>query len=56
MEVDMSPMHRAVLEALYNCDEISEERLAVLTGLPVDTIVKVLHDLEAEGFVERERS
>lgn len=51
----MSPMHRAVLEALYHCREASEERLAELTGLPIDTIVRVLHDLEVKGFVQQER-
>jgi DNA-binding MarR family transcriptional regulator len=54
-EVHMSPMHLAVLEALYNCTEASEEHLAQVTGLPIDTIVRVLHDLALEGFVQRER-
>jgi DNA-binding IclR family transcriptional regulator len=48
-------MHRAVLEALYNWTESSEEHLAHVTGLPMDTIIRVLHDLEVEGFVEKER-
>jgi DNA-binding IclR family transcriptional regulator len=48
-------MHRVVLEALYDCYEASEERLAELTGLPIDTTIRVLHDLEVEGFVQQER-
>src|SRR5262249_33470153 len=44
-EVHMSPTHQAVLEALYNCTEASEEHLAYITGLPIDTIIRVLHDL-----------
>jgi DNA-binding IclR family transcriptional regulator len=48
-------MHLAVLEALYNCTEASEEHLAHVTGLPIDAIVRVLHDLALEGFVQQER-
>jgi DNA-binding IclR family transcriptional regulator len=51
----MSPLHQAVLEALYNCREASEEHLAHITGLPIDTIIRVLHDLEVEGFVQQDR-
>jgi DNA-binding IclR family transcriptional regulator len=51
----VSPIHQAVLEALYNWTEASEEQLAHATALPIETIIRVLHDLEAEGFVERDR-
>jgi DNA-binding IclR family transcriptional regulator len=51
----MSPIHQVVLEALYNWNEASEEHLAHVTGLPIDTIIRVLHDLEVDGFVERDR-
>ncbi len=50
----MSPIHEAVLHALYRCEVTAEEHLAHLTGLPVDTVIRVLRDLEAEGFVQPE--
>jgi len=53
-KVVISAMHVAVLRALAEHEgDASEECLAELTGLSVDTVVRILRDLAVFGLAER---
>lgn len=50
---DLSPGQERVLEALRKADDLSADRLSVLTGLPVAKLSDILFDLEDLQAVKR---